>query len=375
MQAINNDSNIRKSQQIYRYIRKNGPVSKQDLVIGLKLSLPTITQYLQYLEELRLIDTSEKIQNTGGRNATAYNYVKNARIAIGVYLTAGHMSVVAVDLSGEVIKKERIRVKFDLGDDNYLKLLGNAVEKVKSEVKASAEDLLGVGLAVQSLVSEDGERITYGKTMNFAKTERVDIAKYIPYKNRLLHDSETAGYAEAWIDNSLENAFYLSLSNSVGGAVIVHNGIYVGDSHKAGEIGHTLAVRKNGEQCYCGRYGCFDTVCRATKLHEYTDGNLEEFFIKLENNDEIAKEKWEIYLNELAIGIHNIRMLFDDTIIIGGYVGAYIEDYMIDLIEKVDQRNPFEESAAEYLRPCKYKVEATAAGAALYYIDEFFNRI
>ena len=55
---------MKKSQLIYQYIREQGAVSKQDIVIGLGLSLPTITQNLNNLAELGLIDTSKKISNT-----------------------------------------------------------------------------------------------------------------------------------------------------------------------------------------------------------------------------------------------------------------------------------------------------------------------
>ena len=45
------------SQLIYHYIREQDAVSKQGIVVGLNLSLPTITQNLQYLISLGLIDT------------------------------------------------------------------------------------------------------------------------------------------------------------------------------------------------------------------------------------------------------------------------------------------------------------------------------
>ena len=62
-------------------------------------------------------------------------------------------------------------------------------------------------------------------------------------------------------------------------------------------------------------------------------------------------------------------------IILGGYVGAYIDNYMEELYQRVDQRFPFDESARDYLIPCRYKVEAAAAGAAISYIEEFFGDI
>ena len=151
--------------------------------------------------------------------------------------------------------------------------------------------------------------------------------------------------------------------------------IYEGNQQKGGEIGHMTVVPEGGELCYCGRRGCFDTVCRSTNLDQYTDGNLEQFFELLEAGDKGAARLWDQYLDDLSLGIHNIRVLFDSVIILGGYVGAYIENYMDELCRRVDERDSFDEKAKDYLVPCKYTVESAAAGAAIFYIDEFFNTI
>lgn len=57
--------------KIYEFLRRSRSVSKQDIVYALQLSLPTVTQNLQELQEKGLLDTAGKIGNTGGRNATA----------------------------------------------------------------------------------------------------------------------------------------------------------------------------------------------------------------------------------------------------------------------------------------------------------------
>lgn len=75
------------------------------------------------------------------------------------------------------------------------------------------------------------------------------------------------------------------------------------------------------------------------------------------------------------MAIHNVRMLFDGMVILGGYVGAYAGRYMDDICRRVDERNPFGDRAKDYLVECRYKVEASAAGAALFYIDEFLDKI
>ncbi|MGC4018701.1 MAG: ROK family protein [Muricomes sp.] len=370
-----NEIKLKNRQLIYQYIRANDSVSKQDMVVALQLSLPTITQNLQYLEEQKLIDTSHKIKNTGGRNATAYAYIKNAKMAIGVYLTKNHINTVAVDLSGKVTAVVKDRSLFDLDDDSYLKKIGETVERVKKQAQIPDADLLGVGIAVPGIISDDGEVVIYGMTLNFTGKTREEIAKYIPYTNCLVWDSYATGYAERWSDHKLKNAFYISLSTSVGGSIIINNSIYEGDTHKGGEVGHMTVVPEGGEQCYCGRYGCFDTVCRASNLDQYTDGNLEEFFSLLQGGDKTAAQLWDEYLDHLAVAVHNMRMLFDGVIIIGGHVGAYIGDYMKDLCARVDTHNPFWDKAEDYVMQCGYKIEPTAAGAAIFFIEDFLNGI
>ena len=362
-------------QMIYEFIRENQSVSKQDIVFGLQLSLPTITQNLQYLEKHGLIDSSDKITHTGGRNATAYAYIKDAKAALGVYLTANHINVVAVDLFGNIMGMIRERIRFDLDDDHYLRRVGSAVEAVKEKAEISDEALLGVGITVPGLVSEDGESVSYGFTLNFSGRTRAEIAKYIPYKTRMFHDSFVAGYAEVWIDQEIQNAFYISLNNSVGGAIVIDREIYSGNADKGGEIGHMTTQPRDGKQCYCGKYGCYDTVGHAGNLDSYTDGNLGEFFNLLKDGDKKAKELWDEYLDNLALAINNIRVLFDSDIILGGYVGAYIDEHKEELYRRVDERNPFDDKARDYVVPCKYKVEATAAGAAILFIDEFLENI
>ena len=76
----------------------------------------------------------------------------------------------------------------------------------------------------------------------------------------------------------------------------------------------------------------------------------------------------------MASAVANIRMLFDCDIIIGGYVGSYIDAHMGDLKKALEDRTTFDENP-DYLRPCRYKTEAIATGAALNYISAFLDSI
>jgi predicted NBD/HSP70 family sugar kinase len=375
--SISNEIKMSNRKAIYQFIKDREIVSKQDIVVGLSLSLPTVTQNLQYLEEKGLIDSSSKISNTGGRNATAYACIKEAKIALGVYLTANHISVVAVDLHGNILTILKERINFNLDDEHYLCKLGEMVVAVKESTLGSEDEPLGVGLAVPGLVSEDGETVVYGFAFDSTDRTKAEIVKYIPYETKMLHDSFVAGYAEVWVAKEVQNAFHISLNYSVGGVVITNRKIYAGNSEKSGEIGHMTIIPVGGKKCYCGQYGCYDTVGHAGNLDVHANGNLETFFRLLKEGNTQIEKVWEEYLEHLAIAINNVRVLFDCDIILGGYVGTYIEEHMENIRERVNNRNPFNETdnAKDYLLPCKYKKEATAAGAAIVMVSDFLENI
>lgn len=67
-------------------------------------------------------------------------------------------------------------------------------------------------------------------------------------------------------------------------------------------------------------------------------------------------------------------MLFDCKVILGGYVGAYMDKHLIELKELAAKRNTFERNA-EYLMACKVKKEALALGSALPFIHEVWKSV
>ena len=104
------------------------------------------------------------------------------------------------------------------------------------------------------------------------------------------------------------------------------------------------------------------------------DGNLKAFFEKLEAGNEAYRQIWDEYLKDLAIAVDNLRMCFDCQIVLGGYVGNYMEPYIGRLKELVAKKNIFDGNG-EYVRVCQYREESSAYGAALYQIDNYISKI
>ena len=170
-----------------------------------------------------------------------------------------------------------------------------------------------------------------------------------------------------------QNAIYLSLNQTLGGAFCIEGKLFSGENQKAGEFGHMVLV-PGGRKCYCGKAGCADAYCAASALLDEKTESVEQFMQQLQSGDEKAGEKWETYLDYLAILISNLRMAYDMDIILGGEMGGYLTDYMIPLGEKVMQYNGFDHDL-RYLKNCSYKKEASAVGAAKHFLQEFIRKM
>lgn len=358
--------------KVFNKIREAGGISSTALTYELHLSRPTVKQNLDELLETGYIYESGSFGHTGGRRAKAYSVAKKRKTAIGVDLTGNHITVLLVDLCGNIIYEKRIRSMFSL-EDSYMRQLGSLIKEAVDSQEIKPENVLGAGIAVPGLVTEDHKSIFYGEILGFTDLSVETVGKYIPFSCRLYNDADAAGYAEISQSEDQADSFYISLSNHVGGAILIDRKVYKGGGPRSGEVGH-MTIVPNGRECYCGQKGCFETYCNEAVLSDLSDGDLDLFFEKLEAEDIRCTDAWNEYLEHLSIAVNNVRMLFDCKVILGGYIGAYLEKYLPKLRELAAKRNPFENDA-DYLRVCEVKREALALGGALPFIHEFWAGI
>lgn len=357
---------------IYKLIHKSKGISKQEIASKLGLSLPTVTENLKYLKNENLITEDGKFESSGGRKAKILTCVNDTKLSVGIDITKNHISMVIVDLMGDIVESKRISKEFK-SEEIYFIELKFILEKFLEDSSIEKEKILGIGVSVPGILSNDKNQIIYSHALELRNFDCFNFYKNIDYPCVMSNDANAASIAETWNRDEINNAVYISLSNTVGGAIILDNKIYEGENQKSGEIGHMTMI-PDGKTCYCGKKGCVDSYTSALILSSYTDGNLNKFFELINKGEEKLNEVWDSYLNYLAIVINNLRMLSDCNVILGGYVGAYMENHLQDLELRVKTRNTFEKDS-DFINACKYKQESSAVGAALIYLDGFINNI
>lgn len=358
--------------RIYRYIRKTEVTSNPDIAYDLKVSLPTVTQNTKEFIEKGLVQETGKLQSTGGKRAAALSVVADFKLALGLDITRNHISLVLADLRGTILKNDRMFLPFEQNEAYYQKV-SSLLEEFVEKSEADRERILGIGISIPGIVNLEKEEITYSHALEIEAVPFSYIRSFFSWPCFFLNDANAGAYAEGICEESGERFFYLSLSSTVGGGLYDGADLVQGKEYRCGEAGH-MTIVPDGKPCYCGKKGCLDAYCCATCLSGLADGKLEQFFARLAQGEPDMVKAWDTYTSYLAVALDNIRMILDCDIVIGGYVGGYMENYMQDVHRKVAERNIFEKRGS-FVRPCVFKFEEAALGAALRVIEDYVAQI
>lgn len=356
---------------IYHFIYRNKKVSQQDISYELRLSRPTVTTNLTALEDEGLIQKNGQLDSESvGRKAAAYSIVSDFRISIGVEIMKTEIKMIAVNLYGEKIDRSVFKIKYK-NEDSYFEEVSRQILAFKTSLNITDEQILGIGFAMQALISADRQTVIYGKILSCTGLSIDVFSRHLPYPCTFMHDAECAAISEMWISPELEDAFYLSLSKHLGAAIISKRTILPGKHGHSSTIEH-IQMETDGKLCYCGKHGCMETLCSMTALLEEEE-TLEDFFQSLHENNAGTRNRWNIYQKNLARAINMLHLVYDTDFILGGYLAPYLQNTDIAFIHnEIRQMTPFEEPH-DFLLISKMPKHNISIGAALPYIRNFLD--
>ncbi|MBU5479129.1 ROK family transcriptional regulator [Eubacterium sp. MSJ-13] len=354
---------------IVNYIINNKTTSKVEISKELNLSMPTVLSNVNGLIEEGIVVENGEYESTGGRKAKGMSINPVYRYAVGLMITANHLVIALVNMRYEVEKEERIRMKFS-PESSYCMNVAELVEKFINGMDIK-DRILGVGISIPGIINRERHMIEKSHALQLENYSLSFFEQAFSYPVYFENDANAAMNAENL--NKYKNAVYLSLNNTLGGAFCINGKLFQGQAQKAGEFGHMILF-PGGRRCYCGKEGCADAYCAASVLVDDKHETLEQFMKSIGTGDKLVDDKWDKYLTDLAILISNIRMAYDTDIILGGEVGGYLSEHMMALGEKVMSYNNFD-TDIRYLKNCANKREASAVGAAKYFLYEFIKNI
>lgn len=358
---------------IFQYIYNNKGVTKQDISYNLRLSLPTVNTNLSDFINENLILSSGYSQSTGGRKAKIYSVNPTYRYAIGIDIWNDYIYLAVSDLYGSCVSFATYELSYN-NSAAYFQNLAEIIFSHLAEKQIDKKLILGVGISIQGLVSDEDQKVVYGDAMNTLGISSDSFSQFLPWSVHLIRNVDAAATMEIWNNPSLQDCVYLMLNRHFGGTIIVNSKVYRGSYIHGGTIEHMCLI-PNGNQCYCGKKGCSETYCSIESLERNACEDISDFFAYLRADSPKELTIWHDYLHMLALTIDNIRMLWGNKTILGGYLAQFINQEDISLLEQyIYELSAFKNSNGSVLLS-NMNCYVSAQGASLYYIKKFIQEI
>ncbi len=358
--------------KVYQYIYQKRETSKLQIVSDLQMGLSTVSQNLNELETDGLISRNGYFESTGGRKAQIIRIVEDFHISIGLGILKDLFHIVAVNLYGETIAADTISLPYENNDTYYSALTGQ-VEQFILTHEYHPQQIGGISIATQGIISPDGTAVTYGNIMGNTTMQLSDFSSRLPYPCHLEHDSKAAADLELWNHPQFDSALIFLLNRNLGGAIITNHNVHQGNHMRSGLFEH-ICIDSDGPQCYCGNHGCLETYCSVNALETAAGMPISEFFSILHSTQApTLLQIWRNYLDHLAFAIRNLNLIIDCPVIISGYLAPYInKSDLLYLLEKINEHALFPMNQ-DQISVGDHGQYTPAIGAALYYVKQFLN--
>ena len=258
------------------------------------------------------------------------------------------------------------------------------------EAKLTMSDLVAVGMGSPGTCNADGV-IEFANNLAFNNVPaREMLRERLGVENVFVeNDANCAALGEAFAGcgNGSKNFVAVTLGTGVGSGIILDGKIVNGVNCAGGECGH-MVIMVDGEQCSCGRKGCWEAYASATALIRDTKRTMAAHpesllhaiaaeqggvdgrtaFLAKERGDEAGAQVVEDYIEHLVCGLTNlVNIFFPEVLALSGGVANQGDALLLPLRERVRERSFGSRYAVSHTRIelCTLGYRAGVIGAAM----------
>lgn len=252
-------------------IRERRKVSRPLLAESLAINLPTISNLTKELLDEGLIHGDGFEKSEGGRRAELLTLNPGFATAIGLEMSLNGIRGIVADLGGRVLHRIEGPREIPRDADGAVKALLAVAEQLAAQGDEQRRPI-GVGLSIAGLTG--GGRVLREFPHREAWKD-VPLADLVEQRLKLPalleNDVQAATLAERRHGSAREarNFLYLHIGHGIACGIVVEGKLYTGATGNAGEFGHTI-VDPAGPICYCGNYGCLESLASPPALVDQT---------------------------------------------------------------------------------------------------------
>ena len=187
---------------------------------------------------------------------------------IGLDLGGTGIKVGIVTEYGNIIAKDSVPTRAKDGYEVISKDMADLVLKVLSDNGITLDEIKCIGIGCPGSIDDKNGVVYYANNILLRNAPIcAEMKKYIDKPVYIGNDANCAALGEyfALNDDSVTDFVAITLGTGVGGGVIINKKLFTGYNGVGAELGHTV-IAFDGEQCSCGRKGCWEAYASATAL-------------------------------------------------------------------------------------------------------------
>ena len=280
---------------------------------------------------------------------------------IGIDLGGTNIAVGLVKDNGDIVLKKSAPTKKERDWREIVRDMAYLTGQIIEEAGYSVEDIKGVGIGSPGSIDNENGVVVYANNIKFENAPVAEeFRKYINLPVNLENDANAAAYGEyIKCGNNAKSFVFVTLGTGVGGGIVLDGRIYRGFNGAGAEIGHTV-ICNDGNQCTCGRLGCWEAYASVTALIEQTKRKMEECseskmhdfaekygevngrvaFDAAKLGDKAAKDVCEQYICYIGEGLVNIINIFQpEKLVIGGGISKEGDGLLVPLREFAEKHD------------------------------------
>ena len=309
---------------------------------------------------------------------------------VGIDLGGTNIAAGLVNMDGNIVYKDSVPTQRERPYQEIIKDMAMLTKKVIEESKVPMEEVKSIGVGSPGTPDCKNGIIVYNNNLNFRNVPiREEMQKYINLPVYVDNDANCAALAEsaAGAAKGTSTSVTITLGTGIGSGIIIDGKVYSGFNFAGGEIGHTVIV-VDGEQCTCGRKGCWEAYAAATALIRQTkcaakenpesiinklvDGDLDKVdaktaFDAAKLGDKTGEAVVKQYIRYIAEGVINVINIFmPEVLVIGGGV-CKEGDYLLNPLKEIVNAGVYsrEEIPQTQIKTAQLGNDAGIVGAAM----------
>jgi len=255
-----------KRDSILNMIHHLGPISRTELIELTDYRPATVSEIIKELMDEGLVVESGHVSSGLGRKRVMLEIHYSRICAISVAITAQSVIYVAAQLNGEILRKLELPVEPELPKAQLSVQITEQLQQLLREF--ADKEIVGIGVCEPfydpARYRSDDPKLhghaQFNHWIHHDLKQRLDSLTGL--ETRIFSPVILPVVAEQRFGTAkdAQNFICVELSNGIGASVCCNGRPVAGAHGVAGELGHTVIDRENGEAplCYCGKPGCVE---------------------------------------------------------------------------------------------------------------------